>query len=1009
MASSQNATKIVLLLSPHRIPEDPILLESLHISKPPGNSKGPVGFRFDMFPLDGAELKKNYSHLPKPATESLMWFNKAGMKWIEDEIQKKYSAQRSGLPFEPYYKSAMTRKLHELLERIKPFASLVKWYHKLPGFKGNYRTAPCTFSGFKPQLHFELKKENNVFYLETFVTLNGSAYPLDGFTRYHFLLESGNEYFLLSFKDYQTLEWLRDNDPQQYSRQPEALAQHVLARLEQDYTVDRNDLLAKTGIRVAPVNRVLLSEISKSFLVLTPQWLYDGFLIEGPWKDKQEIIRQGATYVVERDQEAETTHRELLESLHSTFSRQLNGYYYLSFAEAQKKQWFLKVYHRLLELNIQLVGMDMLQHFRYSPHKIVTEITLLAEDHHSATLRMSVSFGGESVLLTELQKMLRGGGRAMLLKDGSLGILHEEWLQQYGVLIRHGKITKDELISPRWLAFSDQEAWKSSGTSESLAVSKTTAPVDNRKDTLRPLLSKTWLEKWKHWQQESTPLYAVPALVAATLRPYQQKGFEWLLLLSEAGAGACLADDMGLGKTLQTICFLAYHSQASSQGSQDSSQASLPSSSQASSQASSAQGYGSAAARHLIVCPSSLIYNWQEELQKFAPSISSLVFHGPGRNIEDLEKGDYHIIITSYGTVRSDIDLLSEIPFGAVVLDESHNIKNPAAQITRAVSRLQAGTRIALSGTPVMNNTFDLYAQIDFLLPGLFGSREFFKREYADAIDRDNDPDKIRDLQKLTAPFILRRTKEQVAGDLPPKTEMVMWCDMNAAQKDLYDSIKENIRSSLFLNIKKEGLNKSKLAVLQGMLKLRQVCNSPLLLPSEEQTCTDSVKTDLLIYELTNNLKDQKVLVFSQFTSMLDLLAGACRNQGISFYHFDGQTPPHKRAEMVALFQEPEDKTNVFLISLKAGNAGLNLTAASYVFLVDPWWNTAVQQQAIDRTHRIGQTKNVFAYKMICKDTIEEKIISLQQRKKQLADDLVSEDEGFVKSLSEDDINYLFS
>ncbi|HSC36216.1 MAG TPA: C-terminal helicase domain-containing protein, partial [Chitinophagaceae bacterium] len=204
-------------------------------------------------------------------------------------------------------------------------------------------------------------------------------------------------------------------------------------------------------------------------------------------------------------------------------------------------------------------------------------------------------------------------------------------------------------------------------------------------------------------------------------------------------------------------------------------------------------------------------------------------------------------------------------------------------------------------------------------------------------------------------------------------------------------------------------LGKSKLALLQGMLKLRQVCNSPLLLPAHEQTCTASVKTDLLMNELCNNLKDHKVLVFSQFTGMLDLLATACSEQGIAYYHFDGQTPPLKRAEMVAQFQEPGNTTNVFLISLKAGNAGLNLTAADYVFLFDPWWNTAVQQQAIDRTHRIGQTRNVFAYKMICKDTLEEKIILLQQRKKQLAENLVSEDEGFVKSLTEEDIEYLFS
>jgi SNF2 family DNA or RNA helicase len=232
---------------------------------------------------------------------------------------------------------------------------------------------------------------------------------------------------------------------------------------------------------------------------------------------------------------------------------------------------------------------------------------------------------------------------------------------------------------------------------------------------------------------------------------------------------------------------------------------------------------------------------------------------------------------------------------------------------------------------------------------------------------------------------------------------------MSTVQKALYDEIKDNIRESVFMNIKQDGLNKSRLQVLQGMLKIRQVCNSPLLLPREEQSCIDSVKTELLMNELQNNLHDHKVLVFSQFTTMLDLLAGACKEQGIAYYHFDGSTPPEKRIEMVTKFQEPGNNTNVFLISLKAGNAGLNLTAAGYVFLFDPWWNTAVQQQAIDRTHRIGQTKNVFAYKMICKDTIEEKIIQLQQQKKQLADDLIAEDTGFVKALTEDDIKYLFS
>jgi len=323
---------------------------------------------------------------------------------------------------------------------------------------------------------------------------------------------------------------------------------------------------------------------------------------------------------------------------------------------------------------------------------------------------------------------------------------------------------------------------------------------------------------------------------------------------------------------------------------------------------------------------------------------------------------------------------------------------------------IPADIRIALSGTPVVNNTFDLYAQLNYAVPGMFGSREFFKREYADAIDRNHDEEKIKALQKLTAPFILRRTKEQVAKDLPDKTEMILWCKMNNRQQDLYNNIKDQIRSNIFLDIKSNGLNKSKLAVLQGMLKLRQICNSPLLLPPEEQEgCIDSVKTEVLIGELKNILKEHKALVFSQFSSMLNLLAKECDEQGIDYFHFDGQTPPAKRIEMVNAFQEKDNSTNLFLISLKAGNTGLTLTAADYVFLFDPWWNTAVEQQAIDRTHRIGQTKNVFAYKIICKDTIEEKIIQLQQRKKKLAEELVGEDDGFIKTLNEEDIAYLFS
>ncbi|MBK7506114.1 MAG: DEAD/DEAH box helicase [Bacteroidetes bacterium] len=317
--------------------------------------------------------------------------------------------------------------------------------------------------------------------------------------------------------------------------------------------------------------------------------------------------------------------------------------------------------------------------------------------------------------------------------------------------------------------------------------------------------------------------------------------------------------------------------------------------------------------------------------------------------------------------------------------------------------------KVALSGTPIMNNTMDLYAQLNFLLPTLFGTREFFKKEYADPIDRGKSVEKAKLLSKITAPFLLRRTKEMVAKDLPEKIEAVLWCEMGEEQMEAYEAVKNKIRDSIFLNIKNEGLNKSKISVLAGMQKLRQVCNAPFLVNDDEITNTDSIKLEVLMDEINNNLGGKKVLVFSQFKGMLDLIGDRLRQEKIKFLRFDGDTVLSERRDLIDQFQSEESDINIFIISLKAGNAGITLTAASYVFLIDPWWNSAVEQQAIDRTHRIGQTKNVFAYKMVCKDTIEEKIIALQQKKKAVSESIISVEEGFVKNLSEEDISYLFS
>jgi SNF2 family DNA or RNA helicase len=605
-------------------------------------------------------------------------------------------------------------------------------------------------------------------------------------------------------------------------------------------------------------------------------------------------------------------------------------------------------------MDVEIVGIDMLHHFRYSPHKPETSLTVIREEGHFVHLQLKVSFGKEAVSLHLLQKAMYAGQRTIVLKDGTLGVMTDEWLAEYAIIIRHGKFGNGELVVSKFLSFGEQQeaAWR--------------APV-----------KESWWQQWQHWQTNSEPLYPVPASVKATLRPYQQKGFEWLALLSQVGAGACLADDMGLGKTIQTITFLAWYSEQHPQQ------------------------------QHLIVCPTSLLYNWQQELKKFAPTIRTAVWHGTGSEAASTAAT---VIITTYGTLRSHSEQLLSRQFGVAVIDESHNIKNPAAQVTRIAQQVQAIVRIALSGTPVVNNTFDLYAQLSFALPGLLGTREFFKREYADRIDRMGDEGKIKALQRLTAPFILRRTKEQVATDLPSKTEAVLWCEMSPAQEAVYNEVREQVRSNLLLEIENNGLQKTKLAVLHGLLKLRQVCNHPALLPEAEHGGRlHSAKTEVLMQELQHLLGNHRVLLFSQFSSMLCLLAEECDRAGISYFLLDGQTPAEKRAIMVREFQEKPTAPRLFFISLKAGNTGLTLTAADYVFLFDPWWNTAVEQQAIDRTHRIGQTKNVFSYKLICRNTVEEKILELQQRKARLAGELIVAEEDFVKNLNGEEIAYLFA
>jgi len=408
------------------------------------------------------------------------------------------------------------------------------------------------------------------------------------------------------------------------------------------------------------------------------------------------------------------------------------------------------------------------------------------------------------------------------------------------------------------------------------------------------------------------------------------------------------------------------------------------------------------------VCPTTLIYNWENEIRKFTPSLTYRIHHGGQRSRSKDDFMNHDITITTYGTLRSDIKLFVSIEFDYVILDESQAIKNPSSKVTRAASLLNAKHRLCMSGTPLQNNTFDIFAQMNFLNPGMLGTMEFFRQEFSIPIDKFAEEDRKDHLRKILYPFILRRTKEQVAKDLPEKQEMVLFCEMEDEQRKIYDAYRNDFRNQILGTIDTQGIQRSQLTILQGLMKLRQICDSPAILNEVEKFENHSIKLEELTREITENIGNHKALIFSQFLGMLALIREKLTELEVKFEYFDGSTSAPDREKAIQSFQNDES-VRVFLISLKAGGVGLNLTAADYVYIVDPWWNPAVEQQAIDRTHRIGQTKNIFAYRMICKDTIEDKILQLQEKKRLLAKELIADDATFVKTLSREDVEYLFS
>jgi SNF2 family DNA or RNA helicase len=462
-----------------------------------------------------------------------------------------------------------------------------------------------------------------------------------------------------------------------------------------------------------------------------------------------------------------------------------------------------------------------------------------------------------------------------------------------------------------------------------------------------------------------------PAGFVGQLRHYQQEGMGWMEFLREFGFGGCLADDMGVGKTAQVLGTLELRR---------------------------SEGHGPS----LVVAPRSLMFNWREESARFTPQLRVLEYLGLGRDADSI--GEHDLVLTTYGTLLRDAPKLAEIEFDYVVLDEAQAIKNASTASAKAVRLLRGAHRLALSGTPIENHLGELWSLFEFLNPGMLGEAKVLKM--AGGLAHNPSPEARQLLAHALRPFILRRTKRQVASELPEKTEQTIFCELEGPQRKHYDELRQHYRDTLLNRVDNEGLGRSKMHVLEALLRLRQAACHPGLL-DPRRIADPSAKLDVLIEQL-NDLREEghKALVFSQFTSLLAIVRNRLDAQKVNYEYLDGAT--RDRQEHVERFQN-DPACELFLISLKAGGLGLNLTAADYVFLLDPWWNPAVEAQAVDRAHRIGQTRQVFAYRLIAKDTVEEKVLELQKTKRDLADAILGEDNSLIRDLKREDLELLLS
>jgi len=560
-------------------------------------------------------------------------------------------------------------------------------------------------------------------------------------------------------------------------------------------------------------------------------------------------------------------------------------------------------------------------------------------------------FGPYEIPFITLREHILNKNKEFTLPNGEIAIIPEEWFSQYEHLFLFTTSQHDLKLNKTHIGLLYE-------------ISEHTALSFHRK--LEQLLNFNSITETR-----------MPRGFRGELRPYQYAGYNWFHFLQEYKFGGCLADDMGLGKTVQTLALLQQQKEYLKESDY--------------------------AKTSLLILPTSLLYNWQKEAEKFAPQLRIHLHTGSSRLKDTFGFSHFDLVISTYGVVRSDVEMLNKFFFNYIILDESQHIKNPTSKSFKAIKVLKSKYKLALSGTPIENSVGDIWSQMHFANPGLLGSYTYFQKEFVIPIERKKDEEKAARLQAIIKPFILRRTKDQVAKELPPKTEQTVYCEMTEEQTKLYERIKSEYRNALLDNQFQQNKKGNQIMLLQGLTKLRQVANHPAMVNEDEGF--SSGKFDTVVEMLQSIIAEHhKVLIFSQFVKHLQVFRDYFDREKITYAYLDGSTK--NRADAVNTFKETEN-IQIFLISIKAGGVGLNLTEADYVFILDPWWNPAVEQQAIDRSHRIGQTKNVFIYKFISKDTVEEKILALQGHKRALSSTLITTEESFIKSLSPEDIQEL--